>query len=853
MIFLMKIIILCLISLTQVVISKSLEKVSLQLHWKYQFESAGFIAAKEKGFYKDVGLDVDIKEFDFGLDIEGDILSGKSTYGIYSSSIILSYLQGKKIKLIASFFKRSAMVLVVKPNIKSPKDLIGKKIMTDTKKDFDLRFKYMFDSQGVNTDDLMLVKHTYNVEDFAKGKVDAIASFISDEPYKLDVLGVKYNILNPSDYGVYNLLLELFTSEEETLKHSERTDAFKRASIKGWEYALNHKEEIIDIIQKKYAKKLTKEVLRNEADEIEKLILPYAYDIGSIDRSFLDKQLKLFKMDYNINTKKTIDDFIFNNQLQTILTETEEEYLKNKKIINICGNPNWNPIEFIENNEYQGISIDTLKIIQEKLNIKYNFIITSSWKESQQLLKEKKCDILPTFVKTKEREDYANFTEPYLNYSLAIITKNGKRLVTNIDTIINKTMSRKAGSGIISILKNKYPDLKVIESPTYMESFKDVIDGKAYFTIATLPMLSYYKNNYDFDELQIVGFLKMKYNLSIAVRSDDKILLSILNKKLKEISNKTHNIIFDKWVNKKNKKEFDYSLFRKILIIILVMVIFLLYYQILLKRKVKERTLELEEKNNSLKIEISKREATEKKLIKAKEIAEESSNSKTKFLASISHELKTPMNGILSYSSIGMKRIDSMNKEKLLKYFSNINISGNRLLNLLDDLLNIAKLESNNVVYDMVLNDLVKLIKESMAELSIIAEEKNIKILFEEVDEIKIIFDFKRFAQVILNVLSNAIKFSPDGSNIFIELRKEDDFVTILIKDEGPGIDKKDLNTIFNSFTQGDRTKENSIKGAGLGLAISQRITEAHNGKIWALNNKSGKGAVFLIRLPRKV
>ncbi len=845
----MKFIILFLIA--TLVFSRNLEKVSLQLHWKYQFESAGFIAAKEKGFYKEVGLDVDIKEFNFGIDIEKEVLEGRATYGVYSSSILLSYLQGKPIKLISSYFKRSAMVLVVKPDIKSPKDLIGKKIMTDTKKDFDLRFKYMFNSQGVDTDKLILVKHTYNVNDFANGKVDAIAAFISDEPYKLDKLGVKYNILDPSDYGVYNLLLELFTSENEVKKHSERTQAFKMASIKGWEYALSHKKEVIDIIRKKYRKDLSYDVLENEAGRIEKLILPYAYEVGSIDINFLNRQLELFKKDYKIKTKKTVDDFIFDNKLQTILTDEELEYLKNKKVIRICINPNWRPIEFMADNEPQGISIDTLKIIQEKLKIEYEFVGTTSWVESQRFLKEKKCDILPSASKTKEREKYANFTKSYLNYDLAIITKNDKQLVKNIDSILDKTMCRKAGSGLISKLKEKYPDIKIKETKTYLDSFEDVLSGNSYFTITTLPILSYYKNKYGFNELQIAGFLKMKYRLSIAVRKDDKILLNILNKKLKEISNKTHDIIYDKWVNKKINKQFDYSFFRKVILVIVLMIIGLLYYQIHLRRKVKERTKELEEKNNALQKEIVKRNEIEKKLIKAKELAEESSNSKTNFLASISHELRTPMNGILSYSSMGMKRIDNLGKEKVLKYFNNINLSGNRLLKLLEDLLRIAKLEAGSLNYDMKNNDLAKLINEVISEMEVFTVEKNVRINFENEKDINLLFDYERLKQVFLNILSNAIKFSPLNGNITIKINEDDTFITISVKDEGPGIDKKDINIIFNSFTQGSRTKDNSIKGAGLGLAISQKIVEAHKGEIWALNNKDEKGALFMVRLPK--
>ena len=94
-----------------------LQKVSLQLNWKYQFEFAGYIAAYEKGFYKDVGLDVKLIQYHYGIDIIDKVLSGKATYGIDSSNIFLAYLQGKHIKLLASIFKKSAMVLVTKPNI----------------------------------------------------------------------------------------------------------------------------------------------------------------------------------------------------------------------------------------------------------------------------------------------------------------------------------------------------------------------------------------------------------------------------------------------------------------------------------------------------------------------------------------------------------------------------------------------------------------------------------------------------------------------------------------------------------------------------------------------------------------
>ena len=297
---------------------KNLDKVSLQLHWKYQFEFAGFIAAKEKGFYEEAGLDVELKEYTFGQNIIKDITNKKSTYGIYNSNILVEYLKKEPIQLISSYFKRSALVLITKPEIKYPKDLVNKKIMAAGIEDFDLNFNYIFSLQNIKIDSLDLVPHSFNVDDFKNGKVDAMTAFISDQPFKLDKLNVKYNIIDPSNFGIFNLQLELFTSKDEVNRNMQRTEAFKKASLQGWEYALNNPDEIINIILKKYnTQNLTKEFLENEALHTERLMLPKMYEIGSIDKMFLYRQIDILfnKSSFSLDKKKElVDNFIFYNK-----------------------------------------------------------------------------------------------------------------------------------------------------------------------------------------------------------------------------------------------------------------------------------------------------------------------------------------------------------------------------------------------------------------------------------------------------------------------------------------------------------------------------------------------------------
>jgi len=273
-----------------------------------------------------------------------------------------------------------------------------------------------------------------------------------------------------------------------------------------------------------------------------------------------------------------------------------------------------------------------------------------------------------------------------------------------------------------------------------------------------------------------------------------------------------------------------------------------------LEKKVEERTKELKKINENLLEEISKRKIIEKNLTRAKELAEEANNAKSLFLANVSHELKTPMNSILGYSSIGIQKIDKINKDKIKNYFERINKGGKRLLLLLDDLIDVARFEQPNTEYELIKMDISQILKLAIEEISYKAQEKNIKILFnyDKKNKYTIEADKKRIRQVIDNILTNAIKFTAKNKEIEIDLKDNTKEIIIEFKDHGPGIESSEIFKIFDSFYQGIRTKTNATNGTGLGLAISKKIIIAHNGKIWARNrDDSIDGSIFIIEIPK--
>ena len=233
----------------------------------------------------------------------------------------------------------------------------------------------------------------------------------------------------------------------------------------------------------------------------------------------------------------------------------------------------------------------------------------------------------------------------------------------------------------------------------------------------------------------------------------------------------------------------------------------------------------------------------------AKQLAEAANEAKTLFLANISHELRTPLHGILSYISFALKKVDQNRPGKLAHYLGKIEESGQTLLLLLNDLLDLAKLEAGMMEYNFQGTNLSTLIKSVLDELKPLMSEKGLCLQLEGLDETYFVYvDPIRIMQTIRNLLSNAIKFSTEAGRITIQVTNRDSFVVTSISDEGIGIPESELKRVFDKFVQSSKTNTKA-GGTGLGLAICSEIVSAHEGKIWAENNPES-GACFRFTIP---
>jgi signal transduction histidine kinase len=223
---------------------------------------------------------------------------------------------------------------------------------------------------------------------------------------------------------------------------------------------------------------------------------------------------------------------------------------------------------------------------------------------------------------------------------------------------------------------------------------------------------------------------------------------------------------------------------------------------------------------------------------------------KSEFLANMSHELRTPLNAIIGFSEVLIERMFGEVNEKQADYLKDIHESGKHLLSLINDILDLSKIEAGRMDLEIATFDLPSALSNAMTLVRERAQRHAIALGLEvdpRLGEFRA--DERKFKQIVLNLLSNAVKFTPDGGKVNVHARKMDEVIEIAVRDTGIGIAPEDQAAVFEEFKQVGRDYTRKAEGTGLGLALTKRFVELHGGAI-RLQSTPGKGSTFTITLP---
>ena len=482
--------------------------------------------------------------------------------------MILYRLKQQPVVIVSPIFQHSPSVFISlkKSNISSVYELNNKDILfypNDTDGFSLLAMIKKFDL------DVNLVRERYK-DDYMRlinNEVDVMPAYIANEPFLFKEKGYDVNIINPTNYGFDMYGDMLFTNEDEAKNNPIRVEKFKEATLKGWKYALENKEEIIQLIHEKYSKEKSIEHLRYEANAIDSLINKDVTPLGYLDQGRIRYISEMYEYYGLTESKIDLNDFLFDEiskkDKKLSLSDEEIKYLKDNPILKVHNFDSLPPYNFTLNNYPKGFVIDYIQLVGKVLGVKIEFIQNKSLKESFDMLENNQLDILPNIAISDERKKTIDFT----NYSLVnfqiSLGVNKQSDIKSLSDLKNKKVSVVENSFLEDILKKEYPNIKLYKTKNTEEAIEAVASNKADAVIHNLSTIEYLINKNWLSNLKTIALkddnIQTIVPLHLGVKKDNLVLKSILEKANQNISEKDTRNLVDKWLKNSFYEEIKLS------------------------------------------------------------------------------------------------------------------------------------------------------------------------------------------------------------------------------------------------------------------------------------------------------
>lgn len=519
------------------------------------------------------------------------------------------------------------------------------------------------------------------------------------------------------------------------------------------------------------------------------------------------------------------------------LTYDEKRWLLDNQEIKVAVDPTIAPFEFIDQNgNISGVSGSYLNEIEELLNVDFVWSSSESFNVGLEQIKSGDAYFSSAIIETEERKKFLTFTDSYISLVNVIFTREGGEIYGNMDGLYGRTIAQVKGFATQGFIKNDYPEVNIIEVDNIFEALRLVALGEVDAYIGDIMTSSFYITDNGLTDIIVAGDTPYSTKLSMGVGNQHPLLASAIQKALRAIPVSRKAEIEQSWLHVEVDNSKNYDEFIKVISISIAIISFILIWIYSMRR------------------EIETRKKREKELKIAQVAAAEANKAKSNFLSNMSHEIRTPLNAIIGFSEVMSTGVyGDIKEEKYKEYINDIKNSGEHLATVVNDILDLSKIDLGNWTLDESDFDILASIKETLKMLQAQAADKGIKI-FNEISnkdsQIIIHGDEHSIRRAMINLLSNAIKFTPKGGKIICKVIKSDEGAfKIIIKDTGIGIDPNKIDLVLSPFGQGHDPELIAEAGTGLGLPIVKQLIELHDGE-FILESEVGVGTTATIILP---